>query len=126
MERSDILSNVRFIVILVLVGIGMLFWTLDNAYKRDEKYPMIRTGDALNDRVTLAETNRGVVRLETSSGKKLRLPWAFNMNYEEDNICNSVSIGDSIIKIAQSDTIKIRKQDGVRVFVAETSIEKVK
>jgi hypothetical protein len=91
-----------------------------------EEYTKVVIGDVLNDEVIFAETNRGVIRLETVLGKKINILFAENRNYPKPCICDNISKGDSIIKRSQSDTIKVKRRDSVYIFLLGATIEKTK
>lgn len=122
MEKND--TAISSIVTFLLIGGLMLFIIIYGAYKRDEAYPEVQTKDMLQVKVVSAKMDRGVVRFGTTTGKKMRMPYATNMNYEKSNICDNVIRGDSIFKKPGSDTIKIKRMGVTYIYVAYSVIDK--
>lgn len=117
-------SIITIVVAFISVAAVMLYSVIYYSYKLDEEHPELSRVDSLNELIIYSKVNRGVVRFQTSTGRKLRMPFALNMNYAEDNICDYLIKGDSVLKKAGSDTIEIKRGNISYLFIANKVIEK--
>src|SRR5688572_15045127 len=91
----------------IVVMVGFIY--LDS-YFTNKEYPMLTRKDLLDgEQISSFKTNRGISLVEFRSGRKHKLDWGKNLNYERySSITELLSIGDLITKRAHSDTITIR------------------
>ena len=115
--------------LLKIMGVGVLviigYINLDS-YFTDKEYPMLTTSDSLDDeQIRSFKTNRGIALVEFNGGRKHKINWGQNFNYEDySSIVEILSIGDIVTKRPNSDTITIRHSDKDYQYVLGHMIKK--
>ena len=107
----------------LLLGIGWMF--LDNHFQSKE-YPDLTFADSLVDaRVSSFEINRAISYVEFGDGRKHKLDWGQNWNYDDyPTIVSILSIGDIVSKEANSDTIVFKHSGKEYFYVLGQRIQK--
>ena len=94
--------------IVVIIG----YINLDS-YFTNKEYPMLTKSDSLdNERIASFKSNRGIALVEFTNGRKYKINWGQNLNYEDySSIVQILNIGDLVTKRVDSDTITIRHSE---------------
>lgn len=112
--------------IFVIVGFAISLRNgIREADLKEIEFPEVEKSDSLLSIVRSVEVNRGTAYIIDSRGKKFRLPWAGNDKYkpyEMSNICNAATVGDTIQKANNSDTIVIKKSERALIFISKKTI----
>ena len=96
--------------ILKIIGIGLILFigyiSLDS-YFTDKEYPMLTTKESLDgEKISSFKTNRGIALVEFTDGRKYKIDWGKNLNYEDfPTIVAVLHIGDLVFKKKDSDSI---------------------
>ncbi|MGD9995094.1 MAG: hypothetical protein AB7S69_17475 [Salinivirgaceae bacterium] len=120
--RNKIFRILSFVIILG--GFVMILKLQTNYHKGlNDKYPLITKEDNLNSRITSLNKIKGECFIETKDNS-FGISSSQNYDYKSEYIHNNIFVGDSIVKMAGSDTIYIYGQEGVKYFVHQQVINR--
>lgn len=107
-------SNLIVSLSIVLFSIMIIIYIKDNQNEKTKNnlYPFITKKDSLNDVVSnIEKTGVGTnIRVDFKSKKKHYVSYTIiNSSYDQKSITSYISIGDSIIKNNNNDTIYLIK-----------------
>ena len=115
--------NLTILIMLLLIGIigflgvGDYF---DNLYSQ---YPLIDHETQCRDKIIKIRNEHGTLLIEMSSGIKIGiLPSTFT-NIDKLEIYNLFKINNSIIKVANSDTLIIRRNELDNVLILKSNLK---
>jgi hypothetical protein len=115
--------------LLKILGLGMVIiigYIIIDAHFQANEYPMLSTQDSLkSERVSSLEKDRGITFVNFESGRKYKLSWGDNLNYEDfPTITSVLRIGDLVTKKPGIDTITIQHSNKEYHYVLGHVIEK--
>jgi hypothetical protein len=110
-----------FIVLILVVGI--IFFNITQKYSSDENvrlkqsYKLIERHDSLSGIIAGIYCNRGASIVLLSKGNELIFSTSRNYDYEIFELCCFISVGDSVQKKEDIDTLHIYKKEKEFYFV---------
>ena len=115
----------------ILMTVGFVFivgYMFIEDHFRSEEYPELTFTDSLVDeRISSFEINHAISYVDFGSGRKHTINWGQNLNYEDyPSIRDIVSIGDIVLKKANSDTICFDHSGKKYFYILGKMIEKGK
>ena len=115
--------NLTILIMLLLIGIigflgvGDYF---DNLYSQ---YPLIDHETQCRDKLIKIRNEHGALLIEMSSGIKIGILPSTFINSDKLEIYNLFKINDSIIKVANSDTLIIRRNELDNVLILKSNLK---
>jgi hypothetical protein len=108
------LLKIMGVGIVVLIGYVAL-----ESYFTNKEYPMLTSMDSLDgEQISSFKTNRGIALVEFVGGRKHKIDWGQNLNYDEfPTIVEVLHIGDLVFKKSDSDSISFRHLDKEYYYV---------
>ena len=109
---------------IVVVSIIIFFaFVSSNSHKKFNNYLLIKRENAVNLKVVkIRSSNNAEFHFSSSEGKLHTLSWADNMAYKRKHLCRFIQRGDSICKLANSDSLFIYRNGERFHFVLKKRI----
>lgn len=104
-------------IIMVVIGIYL-------QKKQWGNYPMVTYQSEINGEISKKRVNRGGTMAEFKNGQKFSFPSSDNLNYNQYFIGKFINRGDSLVKLAFSDSIFIYRNNSKYFFLLGKRIEK--
>ena len=124
MDNEVIMTFFKIMAVGAVVMIGYI--VLDN-YFVSKEFPDLSYHDSIeNEMILSVKTSRSASYVEFQNGRKYKISWGQNLNYDEgfQSIAEVIFSDDLVSKKANSDTIIIRHRGGEYTFVVEQLIKK--
>src|SRR5687768_16409025 len=128
--KERIYNERTLFALIKIMGVGIValivYISLDSFFTNKE-YPRLTRKDSLDwEQISSFKTNRGISLVEFVGGRKHKIDWGQNFNYEEfPTIVEVVHIGDFVFKAGDSDSISFRHLDKEYHYVLGYMIKKM-
>ncbi len=122
-------SKLQFLnwLLLIVVICTIIFFAIvsNNSHKKFNNYRLIKRENAVNLKVVkISSSNNVEFHFSSLEGKLYTLSWADNMAYKRKHLCRFIQRGDSICKLANSDSLFIYRNGERFHFVLKKRIWK--
>jgi hypothetical protein len=109
--------NLTILIFLLLLG-AIGFVGVDSFFNNlYSQYPVVSYDTQVNDRITKIDSEHGTLLTDMSKGLKIGIVLSSFKNYNSSAVYNLIEIGDSLIKKANSDSIRIKKNETIYLLV---------
>ncbi len=97
---------------ILLLGLGLLVIE----FNKNMTYELIEKKSSLKNQIVKIKPSHGSCYIELEDGRKVLIPQSKNYDYSPVGICEIASVGDSIIKYINNDTMHLIKGNNKYVF----------
>lgn len=119
-------KNIKYVIMcwVVMSTIGFLglvsFWIWRQ--KEIDKYPLCKSRDEIKGVVKYKEKGKAGCFIIFDDGRRQFLLFSHNGEYEKSELCENISIGDTLFKDSFSDTILVKGKNSKRFFLYDQTI----
>lgn len=110
-NESKFLYLFSFALIMIL---GISVFVIDNYDKN--KYEIIEHNSQINDKILWFKTSHGSSFIKLNNSRMVWISQSVNYEYDPSNFCENISVGDSLFKKSNNDTLYLVKKGKRYIF----------